>query len=255
MTPPTDSESGIKAIETTITILESIQAQNGARGQEIANDTGLTSSTVHRHLRTLNNQGYVVQEGDEYNLSFRFVEFGEFVQHRKPEFDLARDTVAELAARTEERAQYFVEEHGKAVYVCYETGKHGVKTDAHVGKRIPLHASGGGKAILAHLPDERVDEIIEHHGLPALAENTITDRETLLAELEQIRDQGYSFNKQEYSVGSRAVGAPVIDNNGQLRGALSVTGPTLRMTGDWFNEELPNLLLGVANELVLNISY
>lgn len=245
----------INAIGTTIEIVEYVKSQNGARIQEIAEGTGLTPSTIHRHLNTLRSHGYVIKEDDEYTLSFRFVELGEFVSDRKPAFALARETVEELAESTEERAQYFVEEHGQAVYVCFDTGKHGVKTDAYVGRRVPLHATGGGKAILANLPEARVREILEQHGLPALTEHTVTDESKLFAELEEIRERGYSFNKQEYSLGSRAVGAPVIDNTGELLGAISVTGPTLRMKGEWFNEELPDLLMGVANELALNISY
>jgi len=85
--------------------------------------------------------------------------------------------------------------------------------------------------------------------------NTITDPQTLYAELERVRERGYSVNKQENIEGLHAVSAPVMDTNGHVFGALSVSGPTHRMKGEWFEDELPDLLLGAANELELNITY
>lgn len=255
MTSTDAPENPVSTVDTAFDILEILLARDGASLTVLAKELGLAKSTVHRHLQTLRYRRYVVRGDDSYYVSFRFLEFGKYAQNRKKGYHLAKEKVAELATETDERAQFIVEEHGQAVYVHRETGSHPVRTDPGIGKRIPLHAISAGKAILAHLPVENVEAIFDQNGLPAMTEHTKTDRTELFEEFERIREHGYSVNKQENVKGLHAIGTPVRDETGDILGALSVSGPTHRMNGEWFEEELPNLLLGTANELELNIAH
>lgn len=245
----------VKTVETAFEILESIQKLDGARISELADDLGLAKSTVHRHVVTLDELGYTVKEGDVHYISLKFLFHSTYAKNRKDVFAKAEPVVNELAERTNERAQFLVEEHGEGVVVQRGMGKHAVHHDPHLGKRVPLHATAGGKAILAHLPEKNVRDILERRGLPAKTEHTITDRDALFEELTAIREREYSFNRQESMKGLHAVAVPVFGSNGRVAGSLSVSGPTKRMQGSWFEEELPELLLGSANELELNIAY
>lgn len=236
-------------------ILEQLKETDGARVSELAEELGYAKSTVHRHLATLEHYEYVIKEGDTYNIGLRFIDFGEYAKSRKKAYVMAAKKVGELADETDERAQFLVEEHGHAVYVHRGIGKHAVQTDPGVGKRVPLHATAAGKAIFAHLPEPRITRILENKGLPALTEQTITDEDDLRAEFETIRERGYSINSQENITGLRAIGVPIMASNDTVIGALSVSGPTQRMKGAWFEQDLPELLLGTANELQLNIQY
>jgi DNA-binding IclR family transcriptional regulator len=130
-----------------------------------------------------------------------------------------------------------------------------VKADSYPGKRVPVHASAAGLAILSKLSTDRVEAIIARHGLEALTSETITDRDDLFDELDRIRERGYSVNDQGTIEGLRAVGAPVTDADGEVIGGLSISGPINRMRGERFEEEFPSLLLGATNELELNIAY
>jgi len=245
----------LQTLERGFKIIESLHELDGATLSEIADELDFAESTVHRHLATLQSLGYVVRDGNQYRISFRFLELGEYIRTRRDAYELATDAVTNVAEQSKERAQFFVEEQRKAVYLALATGEHGFITDAKIGKHIPLHGTAGGKAILAHLPESYVDEIIEHHGLPALTEYTITERAELEEELEQVREQGYAFNRQEYLPGSHAVGVPILQDDDQPIGSLSVTGPNRRLRGDFFEEEIPELLLETANELELKITY
>ena len=122
-------------------------------------------------------------------------------------------------------AQFIVEEHGQRVYLYTEVGESSVQTGARVGKRGALHTSAAGKAILANLPESRVEEIIEQRGLEAGTENTISSREDLFEELERIREQGYALNNRETNIRVNAVGTAVMNADGTVLGALSVAGP------------------------------
>lgn len=244
----------VKSVDTAFRILEHLEREDGARVTEVADALDVAKSTAHRHLKTLQHIEYLVKEGDTYRLGLRFLELGEYISTREKAYVLAHKKVKELAEETDERAQFLVEEHGRLVYVHRETGRHAVETDPGIGKRVDIHASSAGKAILAHLPDHRIDEIISQHGLPQFTEHTITDPDDLFAALETIRERGYAFNDEESIDGLRAVGVPVLSNDGVV-GALSVSGPTHRLKNDWFTNEIPDLLLGITNELELNLKY
>jgi DNA-binding IclR family transcriptional regulator len=245
----------VKTTETAFTIIEGLEELDGARVTELADHLGLAASTVHSHLATLYEMGYVVKEGDRYLIGSRFLKLGETAKERKEAYELARPKVKALAEETEERCQFIVEEHGRGVYLHRETGSRAVWTDSGLGKRVFLHSTASGKSVLANLPEERVDAILDRWGLPAQTDNTITDRTELFEELDVIRERGYAVNKEESTDGLRAVGVPVMDGSGDLLGALSVSGPSHRMKGEWFEREIPDLLLGTANELKLNLKY
>lgn len=245
----------VKATRTMFAIVEYIKREEGTTITEVADAIGCAKSTAHRHLSTLRELGYVVVEPDGYHVGLRFLDLGQYARRRHPGYNLAKEKVEELARQTGERAQFLVEEHKEAVYVHRAFGEHAVRTDPGIGSRIPLHATAAGKAILANLDEEEQFEIIEKTDFDPITDATITDREQLRDELEEIQDRGYSFNRQENLEGLHAVGVPLKGPDGRVTGALSVSGPSHRMRGERFMEDLPNLLLGTANELELNIAH
>lgn len=251
-----DEDDGrIKAVDRAFELVEAIQELEGARVTELADHLDLAPSTVHSHLKTLRANRYLAKEGDIYNVGLEFLNRGGFARIRRSAYPMAFDIVDELAAETKERAQFLVEEHGRGYYLHTATGSHAVQVNARLGRISHLHASAAGKAMIAHLPEARIHEIVDRWGLTEFTENTITDRERLLDELEAVRERGYSFNYEESVDGLRAVGVPVLDPNDRVVGAFSVSGPTNRLTGDWVETDIPDLLLGAANELELNIAY
>lgn len=250
-----DESDRVKTVGRAFTILNALQDLDGATITEMGRYTGLANSTIHRHLSTLHDIGYVVKEGDVYQLGLRFLDHGEYVRNRKRSHRLAREKVEELATQTKERCQYVVEEHGRGIYVHVVSGQHAVETDSRVGTHLHLHSTSVGWAILAHLPEERVHEILDQWGMPALTENTITDREKLFTKLEQVREENIAYNRGGNVKGLWSVGTPVIGPDDGIVGALSISGPSNRLKGNRFTEELPNLLLGSANELELKLKY
>lgn len=255
MTANDSDSSTLKAADTMFGIVETVRDLGGARVTEVAAETGLAKSTVHRHLKSLEKHLFLVKEGDTYNVGLKFLSFGEYARHRRDVYDLARPLVDDLANQTDERALFMVEEHGQAVYLYRGIGNHAVHTNSRIGTYRHLHTIAGGKAILAYLPARRVEEIIDRWGLPAQTANTITDHEELYGELAAIRERGVAFNDEETIKGLRAVAVPVLGPNDAVYGTLSVSGPTRRIRGDWFEQEIPNLLLGTANELEINLKY
>jgi len=249
------SSARLSTLEKSAAIVEQIRQRRGSRVTELADDLELAPSTVHSHVATLEDLEFLVKQGDEYHVGLRFLDLGGHARHVRPNFELTKQKVDELVAETGERVQYLVEEHGKGIYLYTKTGTRAVQINARVGRTNPLHSSAAGKAIMATYSEDCIHDIVDMNPLIQRTENTITDRDELFAELDQIRDQGYSFNRQESIDGLHAVGVAVTDHNNTAVGALSVSGPSNRLTGEKFEEELPQLLLGASNELELKIAY
>lgn len=245
----------LKTVETAIDIVDAIQRSDGSDVQELAREFDLAQSTVHGYVKTLENRGYLTVDDGEYHVGLEFLNKGGHARKRKREYDFIIGKLDDLAEQTGERVQFIVEENGRGYYIHTSIGENAVHVDAHIGKKIHLHASSAGKAILATLPEERVHQILDRWGMPEYTQHTVTDREELFDELHSIREMGYATSEQESITGLRAVGAPIQPYESNPIGAISFSGPAHRLTGDWYDEEVPNLVLGVANEIELDLKY
>jgi len=243
----------VQSVQTAVDIVEYLREVGEAGVTELATALDCSKGTVHSHLATLLENEYVVRRGDRYGLSLKLLDLGEFVKSRIDIYDVVTDELDDLAAETGEVAQFATEEHGRAVYLDKARGEQAVNTASTVGKREYIHCISLGKAMLAHLPEERVEGIVDRHGLPAQTPNTITDRETLFAELETIRERGYAVDDEEIIEGVRCVAAPLTDDG--VVGAISISGPSSRMDGERFREELPRKLLRWANVIEINAKF
>lgn len=245
----------VQAVEKTLEILQGLQELDGAGTTELADHLGMAKSTVFNHLRTLETHRYVVRDGDTYRIGLRFLTHGCQARDRNTNYRIVRPKVREIAEQTGEICQFVVEEGGRGIVVFHERGDRAVETRTRVGSSFPLHAITGGKAILAELPDEQVAEIIASTGLPPATERTVTDESALRERLADVRDRGYAVNREEHIKGLRAISVPITTTEGDLLGALVVSGPSYRLEEQSTEEELANVLLGVANELELNVTY
>ncbi|MXV62742.1 helix-turn-helix domain-containing protein [Natronorubrum sp. JWXQ-INN-674] len=245
----------VETVETAFDIVDVVKHTDGAGVTELAAELDLAKSTVHRHVKTLESRGILVREGDTYRISTWFLDYGIHVRNRHRLFDVAKPKVDELAAETDEKVWCVIEEHGMGVHIYGAEGRHSVKTHARIGQRTHLHQFAAGKAILAHLPEDRIESILDDYGLASQTERTITDREELQNNLETIREQGYAFNHEESVIGVHAVGAPIRNESGNAIGAISIAGPANRLRGDLLTDELPDLLLGATNEVEVNLAH
>lgn len=248
-----EGNGGVKSDRTLLGILRCIRESEGARLTDIADELGVAKSTVHDHLRALDGTGFVVEDDGAYRLGLRCFDYGIQARNERDLFHVARPKIQSLTDRTGERTWCIVEECNQAVYLCGASAADPVKTPYRVGNFTELHHLAAGKAILAHLPEQAVEEVLERVGLPAHTDNTITDPDALRRELAEIRERGYAYNEEESMTGLRAVGAPVSGPDGEVRGAISISGPANRMSDDRVESELAELLLGTINEIEINL--
>lgn len=252
---PRPARNPLQSVATTFEILNALKELDGAGVTELSQHLDVPKSTVHNYLSTLEQEGYVVKDDAEYRVGLRFLELGAYARHVQQLFEIAKPEVDRLADETGELANLLVEEHGRGSYLYRAYGDQAVRVKAHVGTRVPLHTTALGKAILAFLPPEEVDEIVEQHGLDAPTDRSISTRGELDDALSAVRDRGVAFDDEERIDGLRCVAAPIRDDGDEVIGAISVSGPTNRLRGDRFREEMAQKVLEVANVIELNVTY
>lgn len=221
------TQGNIKAIRTTSRIVEALVELDGGGVSAVAEQTGRPVATVHDHLSTLRETGFVRKRGTEYHVSTRFLEIGTRARRNDDLYAIAKPHVDELADEYEEAVGLLIEEAGYSV-LYYAVEREGLDLNLNMGTRVPLNLTAGGKAILACMSDDRVEAIVEDRGLPSLTERSVSDRETLFEELERIRDQKYALAHEENVSGMRGL-AVGIDAPGPAVGSILLYGPASRL--------------------------
>lgn len=249
------SRKRIKSDETLITILETIKHNEGVTLSEVSEETGKSKSTVHGHLGTMEDYGFVFERDGKFWLGLRFYEYGVLARESRLFYEMSRDTVDELAAETGERASSLIEEHGTVVHLRLSEGSQSVETDVREGRHSPLHCTAGGKVHLAFVSESRREELLGATEFERMTEKTITDASVLRGQLDEIRERGVAFNLGESIEGYHAIAAPVRSTNRGVYGAISIGGPANRLTRSWMTEELEDLILGAANEVEINMRH
>lgn len=245
----------IKAVKVAMEIVDLLRELDGAGVSEVAKQLDKPTSTVYDHLRTLEQEEYLVKEGDEYYVSTRFLELGDRARSRRKVFTIARPEVNKLAEKTGEHANLMIEEHGVGVFLYRARGPDAVQLDTHAGMRVPLQTTALGKTLLAHRPRTEVEAVLDRHGLPEVTNRTITDRDELFDALKRVRDRGYAYDDEERVKGMRCVAAPILDEDDYAIAAVSVSGPKSRMREDRFTDEIPQQILRSANVVEVNLTY
>lgn len=257
----------VKTTQTSLGVLAAIRGEDGARVNEIAEAVGKSTSTVHRHLVTLEDAGFVQRYGGEFHLGLKFLDYGEYVRSQWP-LQAIDDVVLWLNEETGEEVDFLTEDRGRVITIgksyrkYHRLVKYAEDTDlgdvekhrAQVGNYYHMHVTGAGKAILAEYPDSRVTRIVDRWGLPEKTGNSITDRERLFEELDRTRKRGYAISDGEYTTGLTSLAKVVPNPNGGVLGALNVAGPTYRMSGVVVEREIPEALEAASDSLEAEVA-
>lgn len=252
------SDSGPKTVEATVNsfeVLEELVAADRPMGvTELADAVGLSKGVVYNHLGTLSEIGYVKKESRKYRPSLRLLSLGDRVRSRVGIFAAARPQLDNLTKTTGETAILLIEENGLGICTYLTAGADSWSPEYHLGEALRLHATAPGKAILATLPDERVDEIVSEHGLPQRTKQTISDRDALFSAIRAIRDNNIAFAREEQFEGVVGVGTSVGLGERAPAAAIGVCGPTDRLTGRYLKEDITGQVISTAKSIQVDLT-
>ncbi|GAB4116521.1 MAG: IclR family transcriptional regulator [Candidatus Caldatribacteriota bacterium] len=225
----------VNSIDRTLQILQLFSLQKPEWGvSEISRALNLYKSYVHNILFTLLKRGFVTKNpaNDKYRLSIKFFELGSIVLENIDLRKIAHPYMEQLSQEFNETVHLGILSEGEVVSIEQEKSNQTLQPQIYIGKRAPLHCTGVGKALLAFLPAEEIDRIIQEKGLKKYTDNTITNTLDLKKELEKIRQFGYALDNMEHEPGVRCIAAPIRDHRGNIVASMSLSGPAFRIGED-----------------------
>lgn len=237
---------GVKSVARVFDLLELIADAGGdVTLSELSTSADLPLPTIHRLLRTLVSLGYARQLANRrYALGPRLVRLGEVANRKFGQ--IAMPQLKDLVERLGETANLATIDGDRVVYVSQAPSPHAMRMFTEVGRRVHLHSTSVGKAILAQLGDDAVRDIISRAGTPASTEHSIDSLDALLADLAVTRERGYAIDDGEQEIGVRCYAMAVPDM--PTLTAVSVSGPIARVD-DAFAERAIPVLREVVNEI------
>ncbi|MGY8710874.1 IclR family transcriptional regulator [Bradyrhizobium sp. 18BD] len=246
-------DGGVQSVDRALSILETLSEDDeGYRLSDLAVRTGLSASTVHRLLATLESRRFVQFDRAEskWHVGVRSFTVGASFARRRNFSTQAIPYLRKLRDLTRETANLAVVDDEFIIVLTRMESREIMRSLTQVGGRVAMVTSGVGKAVLATYSDEEVAAVIRHHGMPRLTEKSIVRPSDLFKELEKIRKQGFALDDEEACMGLRCIAAVVYNDCAEPLAAISVSGMTSRLTDDRL-PEIGQIVREVAGELTL----
>ncbi|MFO7951484.1 MAG: IclR family transcriptional regulator [Bacillota bacterium] len=250
----------VQSLERALTILE-VMAKTGeaVTVTELAEKVNLKVSTVHRLLTTLLHRGYVDQdpESSKYQVGFKVLEIANAVYSFSDIRTVARPYLEELVERCNETANLAVLDETEIVYIDQVESQNYiiVKMFARVGNRGPVHCTASGKAQLAFLSEERLEQVLSEITFEKYTNETILTPEALRKELERVKRDGFALDWGEMEEFVRCIATPIFNYEGKAVASIGISGPSNRITSHYVKSELEELVKEIAGKVSAKLGY
>ena len=244
----------VQALDRGLSLLEILAEEDGLTLSELSRRSGVSASTVHRILLTLESRAYV-QHDMERGLWLvgvgAFKTGSAFLRNRRVA-SMGRSAMHALMEASGETVNLGIEDNGEVVFISQIESHDTLRAFFRAGSRGAMHASGVGKALLAEFPEHRVRQICASRRLERFTEHTITDLGDLLRALAEGRRNGWALDDEERSLGMRCVAAPIFNEHAEAIAGVSVSGPTVRVTPRKLDDYGP-MVRRAADEITASI--
>lgn len=243
-------QNTIKSLDRAMEVFDHLSQSQGKTLTGIANDLDQSPATVYRILMTLEGRGLVEFDPLEqlWHIGPRAFIIGARFLRRTSLVERARPVMRRLMEATGETANLGMERDGAVLFLSQVETNASIRAFFPPGTLSPMHASGIGKALLAHLDPARLDRWLSARQLEPFTDRTITDRTALRDSLQAIRDRGFAFDDEERNDGMRCIAAPVFDVNREAVAGLSISGPSSRISPNQL-ETLARPVIEAARDL------
>ncbi len=217
--------NGDKSFSKLFEIVELIgSSRDGLRGREIAAGTGIPASTTFRMLKFMVDRGYLRNRGNCYTLGPGFMRLGDIAAGQNPLLVAARPFLTELSGKTLETVHLAGLRGDMVCYFDKVEGVRSVRMGSLIGSLSPVYCTGVGKAMLAFMPENTVNELLERIEFKARTSNTLRSADELRRELAEVRLRGFAVDDCEHEPGVYCVAAPIFDYAGNVIAGISISG-------------------------------
>ncbi|MBX3656944.1 MAG: helix-turn-helix domain-containing protein [Ramlibacter sp.] len=244
---PRPGDSYVQSFARGLEVIRSFNAQAPQQTlSEVAERSGLTRAGARRILLTLQALGYVQTDGRLYRLTPRILDLGFAYLSSMPIWNLAEPVMESLVARVKESCSAAVLDATDIVYVLRVPTHKIMSISLGVGSRLPAYCTSMGRVLLADLPEAELVARLEASDRQPLTRNTVTDIDTLLTRVAQVRRQGWCIVNQELEEGLISLAAPITNRAGRVIAALNISGQANRTNAKTAQEQLLPALLDSA---------
>lgn len=244
----------IESVDRALSVLLHFENVETITLAEASRDLGVSRSTAYRLLSMLQYRGFVRQDPrtKAYLPGPALLRVGLAAVRSLDVRAAARALLERVVERVDETGHIACLQRADAFYLDSAEGKKQIRAVPLVGTSMPANCSAAGKILLAHLPRYRLDALLHDAKLPKMTKNSITSVPALLKELEKIREQGYALDDEESEIGLRAVAVRVQHPNVRLSidAALTIAGPSARLTDEWIQHALVEMQKVMESEFV-----
>ncbi len=245
---------GILVLHKTLDILETIRdSRSGLTLAELSRALSLPKPTAYRIIATLESRGCLSRNPEgHYLISRKLFDLPKDESEEQALLRAAEPAMVRLVDSCRETVNLGVLDAGEVVVISTVESPQTIRMTSKVGNRRYLHSTALGKVLLSGLPEKEVQRLVRIQGLPKLTPRTLTTRQALAGELENVRRQGYAMDNEENEPDGRCLGAPILGVGGRIVAALSVSAPTFRMDmtrARALSGELIETCRGVSREL------
>ncbi|MGH9405509.1 MAG: IclR family transcriptional regulator [Terriglobia bacterium] len=249
--PRRSKAPAVGVITKVLRLFDALQHNpTGMNLKQISEYAGLNKSTAYRFLAHLEREGYLVRdERGIYMLGMRLFDLASVSNHQSILRRVAQPVLRNLLSATGETVNLGVLNGSTVVYVDVLESPHEFRLVSRVGMHRPFYGTALGKAFAAFLPAERQEELLKNIQLQASTPHTLTTIAQLRKELARIRERRFAVDNEETFLGARCIAAPILNSAGEAEAAISVSGPTSRIT----QEEIP-VIAAALREAVQAIS-
>ena len=248
----------IQAVSHALDLLEQFHDDVDELGvTELSKRLKLHKNNVFRLLATLESRGYIEQNKatENYRLGLKALELGQTFIKQMGLLRQAKPILDNIVSTCNETSYVAIFKDGYVVYLDVVETDMTVRVVSRVGSRLPAYCTAAGKVHLAHMSEDEINELLPTRELKTFTPATIASREALMKELVQVAEQGYAIDDEELDLGVRCVAAPIRDYTRRIVGAISISGPSMRLNNERIEQELVPLVLDAAEELSTRLGY
>ena len=256
-----NSNSQLNTVGKAVAIIETLRmAGRPLSIKEIAETLGLNKSSLHHHIKTLNENGYLQQDGEsrKYDIGLNLVRVGQAYLQRLNVRERGHYYLEQLSRKLSETVHMMVLDREELVYIDKVDVNHrpgDLKCSSFIGLRTDVYSTAAGKMLLSHLQRGALEEILLNLNIQPITKFTLTTKAELLEELILTKERGYALDLQEHVVGLQCIAVPIFNMHSQCIASISVSGPVATISRETLETEILKHLTETAYKISLAMGY
>ncbi|MGM0923688.1 MAG: IclR family transcriptional regulator [Bacillota bacterium] len=250
--------ANVQSLERALTLLNKLsEYPEGIQISRLAEQVGLTKSTVHRLLATLTNMNYTIkdEETDKYKIGLQVLFLSRNLINNINVVTIAKPFLEKLCQEVNETVHLCIEDRGEVIYIDKIESNQTIRMYSRIGSRAPIYCTAVGKVLLSGMDQDKKNETISKMKFIPKTPTTITSKKEFLEEIEKVDSQGYALDNSENEASLMCVAFPIFDHNGKIIASFSVSGPNNRVTPELIETTLIGKMKQYSVEISRNLGY